>query len=176
MKKCLIVVDYQNDFVDGALGFEGASKIEDRIINLIEKYQHQQDDIIYTKDTHDDNYLNTEEGKNLPVKHCVKGTEGHAFRPRIDALVREEDTVFEKPTFPSLTLGNFLKEKAYTEIELVGLVSNICVLSNAVIAKAACPHAKISIDTAATASFDNTLHEKALDVLEGLHIHLTNRG
>lgn len=176
MKKCLIVVDYQNDFVDGALGFEKATKIEDRIVNLIEKYQSNKDDIIYTKDTHEDDYLDTEEGQNLPVKHCIKGSAGHNLRPRIEALVRPQDQIIEKPTFPSLELGEILKAAAYDAIELVGLVSNICVLSNAVIAKAACPNARIIIDTAATASFDESLHEKALDVLEGLHIHLKNRG
>ncbi len=176
MKKCLLVIDYQRDFVDGALGFDKALTIEPRIYDKIKAYKERHDDVIFTQDTHDDDYLDTEEGSHLPVQHCIKGTEGHEIMPRIAELIDEHDTMIEKHTFASLDLGILLKEAAYDEIELVGLVSNICVISNAIIAKAACPHARIIIDTAAIASFDESLHEKALDVMEGLHIHLKNRG
>ena len=176
MKKCLIVVDYQNDFVDGALGFDKAPTIEEKIIKKIKQYQENNQDVIYTQDTHDDDYLTTEEGRNLPIKHCIKGTNGHAFTPNIQALQKSGDRIFQKSSFPSLELGNYLKEKQYGAVELVGLVSNICVISNAIIAKSALPKATISVDVSATASFDETLHEKALDVMEGLHILLKNRG
>ncbi|MFA7561373.1 MAG: isochorismatase family protein, partial [Candidatus Izemoplasmatales bacterium] len=96
MKKCLIVVDYQNDFINGALGFETAPKIKDTIINKIKAYRASSDDIIFTMDTHDENYLNTEEGENLPVKHCVKGTPGHEIQSDVKALMSPEDKVFEK--------------------------------------------------------------------------------
>jgi nicotinamidase-related amidase len=172
MKKCLIVVDYQNDFVDGALGFAGADSIEDTIIDKITTYHHNNNDVIFTKDTHDDAYLDKEEGKNLPVKHCIKGTPGHDLRPRVKDAKNPNDTVFEKSTFPSLELGNYLKDKAYDIIELCGLVSHICVLSNAVIAKAACPNAHIIVDKNATKSYDETLHHKALDVMAGIHIDI----
>ncbi len=176
MKTCLIVVDYQNDFVDGALGFDGAAHIEARIADTIDHVRQMGGDIVFTMDTHDDDYLTTEEGKNLPVPHCVKGTIGHQLRPKIAAKKHDEDAVFEKPTFPSFDVAAYLKKGQYDLVKLVGLVSNICVISNAIMAKAALPNAKIVVDTAAIASFDANLHEKALDVMEGLHIHLENRG
>jgi nicotinamidase-related amidase len=172
MKKCLIVVDYQNDFVGGALGFAGADSIEDAIIKKIHDYHTRNDDVIFTKDTHDASYLDKEEGKNLPVEHCIKGTKGHDLRASVEAVKQDTDKVFEKPTFPSLELGNYLKDKPYDTIELCGLVSHICVLSNAVIAKAACPNAHIIVDKNATKSYDKTLHQKALDVMAGIHIDI----
>ncbi len=175
-RNCLIVVDMQNDFITGALGFDKAEDVVPPVVEKIKAYRKEGDDVIYTKDTHDETYLNTEEGSNLPVEHCVKGTEGHELHPDIKALKRPEETVFEKNTFPSLDLGSYLEEKDFDSVELVGLVSNICVLSNAVIAKAALPDAKIIVDASATASFDDTMHEKTLDILAGLHVHVKNRG
>jgi nicotinamidase-related amidase len=175
MKKCLIVVDYQNDFINGALGFETAPKIKDTIINKIKAYRASSDDIIFTMDTHDENYLNTEEGENLPVKHCVKGTPGHEIQSDVKALMSPEDEVFEKNTFPSLDLGLYLKNKDYEVVELCGLVSNICVISNAVIVKSALPNAHVVVDALATDSFDHPLHKKSLDVLEGLQVEVLNK-
>ena len=175
MKKCLIVVDFQNDFINGALGFEEAINIKDKIIEKIISYRTSGDEIIFTLDTHSDNYLNTEEGNNLPVKHCVKGTKGHELHQDILVLKSPKDKVFEKNTFPSLELGKYLEEKDYQLIELCGLVSNICVISNAVIAKSALPNAHIVVDALATESFDKTLHAKTLDVLEGLHVEVLNK-
>ncbi|MFP4478813.1 MAG: cysteine hydrolase family protein [Candidatus Izemoplasmatales bacterium] len=174
MKKCLIVIDYQNDFIDGALGFEGGLKIKNKILSKISSYRKNKDDIIFTKDTHDETYLQTEEGKHLDVIHCVKGTHGHELQRDVLALKTDEDVVFEKHTFPSLELGNYLKAKDYQEVELCGLVSNICVISNAIIAKAALPNAHIFVDALATASADEILHKKSLDVMEGLHIEVRN--
>lgn len=167
MKKLLIVVDYQNDFVCGSLGFDKAAALEEGILKKIAEYEN--DEIIYTLDTHGKNYMSTREGRNLPVAHCIKGTPGHGLYGRVkDALIGK--IFFEKNTFPSLELGKFLEGKAYNIIELCGLVSNICVLSNAVIAKAACPEAEIIVDSSLTASSDTALHKKALDVMRGLHI------
>lgn len=176
MKKCLIVVDMQNDFIDGALGFEKASHIASLVAEKINEARQQHYDILFTQDTHEDDYLTTVEGVHLPIKHCIKGTKGHALHDMIEAVKKDADLVFTKPTFPSLDLGNYLKEAQYDDIELCGLVSNICVLSNAVIAKSASPNAKISVDATLTASYDETLHEKALDILENLHIIVMNRG
>lgn len=175
MKKCLIVVDFQNDFIDGALGFEGADSIKELIIEKIRQYKNEKMDVIYTLDTHNDDYLDTEEGKNLPVVHCVVGTKGHRINSDVEKLIEENDKQFVKCSFPSLELGNYLKTKKYDEVELCGLVSNICVISNAVIVKSALPNAHIIVDSLATKSFDSVLHEKALDVLEGLHIEVKNR-
>jgi nicotinamidase/pyrazinamidase len=175
MKKCLIVVDFKNDFIDGALGFEGADSIKELIIKKIRQYKEEEMDVIYTLDTHHDDYLDTEEGKNLPVVHCVAGTKGHRINIDVEKLIEDNDKQFVKNAFPSLELGNYLKTKNYNVVELCGLVSNICVVSNAVIAKSALPNAHIIVDSLATKSFDPVLHEKALDVLEGLHIEVKNR-
>ena len=171
MKKLLIVVDFQNDFIDGSLGFPTAKNLIPVIRNKIEKYLENNDDIIYTLDTHYEDYLNTLEGKNLPVPHCILNTIGHEVNKECNFLDKAKK-VFMKNTFPSLELANYLKDKEYDSVELCGLVSNICVLSNAVMVKAALPNAKIFIDKTATDSFDKELEQKAYDVLKGLHIEI----
>ncbi|MBC5583761.1 cysteine hydrolase [Eggerthella guodeyinii] len=186
MKRLLIVVDYQNDFVDGALGFPGAEKLAGPIAAKIEAYRERVDEIVWTLDTHRRDYLETREGRNLPVEHCIEGTPGHALYGEIASLVRPMDEVFSKPTFGSAELFEWLRvaqlaaaelgKPPFESIELVGLVSNICVISNAVLAQAACPEVPIIVDAACTASFDPDLNEKALDVLEGLQVEVINRG
>lgn len=172
MEKCLIVVDFQNDFVDGSLGFENANDIENHICNLIEEYKSNGNDVIFTKDTHPENYMDLQEGKNLPIPHCIKGTPGHELYGRVKEL-SEGCEIFEKPTFPSLELGNYLATKNYDEVTLVGLVSNICVISNAIIAKAALPEAKIIVDKKGTDSFDKETQEKSFQVMaKGLQIEV----
>lgn len=121
--------------------------------------------------------METQEGRNLPVEHCIEGAPGHALYGRIAELIRPTDEVFEKPSFGSADLFEWLRaaQPPFKSIELVGLVSNICVISNAVLAKAACPEVPVIVDAACTASFDDSLNEKALDVLEGLQVQVTNR-
>ncbi|MGI5897039.1 MAG: cysteine hydrolase family protein [Oscillospiraceae bacterium] len=175
MKKLLIVVDYQNDFVSGSLGFDGGKAIEPNIVKKICAYRAAGNDILFTMDTHGADYRSTEEGRHLPVDHCIKGSTGWELTDTIATLRQPEDACFEKPTFPSLKLGEYLSGKDYDTVELVGLVSNICVLSNAVIAKAALPNAHIIVDASCTAGADQELHQKALDVMDGLHIEVTHR-
>lgn len=175
MKKLLIVVDYQNDFVDGALGFEGAEKYEPVICEKIEQYRNDGGDVIFTYDTHHDDYMETEEGKNLPVPHCMEDSDGFKLYGKVGELKADTDVSFRKPTFPSLEMGKYLEEKAYEYVELCGLVSNICVLSNAVIAKAALPDAHIVVDSKATGSMSAEMDEKTFDVLEGIHVEVLNR-
>ncbi len=168
--ECLVVVDYQNDFVNGALGFEGAEKLEDSIAEIIGKIRSKGGDIIFTLDTHDAAYLHTAEGIKLPVPHCISSTLGHELYGKIRSFVQSGDAVIYKPSFGSGELFELLKAKNYRKITLVGLVSNICVLSNAVIAKTACPEADVIVPAALTASSDKKLHEEALDVMRGLQI------
>lgn len=171
MKKLLIVVDYQHDFIDGTLGFPTASSIYPYINKLIHDYQVSGQDIVFTRDTHLENYLMTEEGKNLPIAHCIKATKGHRFYHELESL-SETYPVFEKSTFGSSALLKYLESKDYEEITLVGLVTHICIISNAVIAKAGLPQAHIVVETKGVASFDAELEKKALDVLIGLHVEL----
>lgn len=171
-KKALIVVDFQKDFVDGALGFDGAETLDQLILERITEYEKNGHDVIYTYDTHGLDYMTTEEGKNLPVIHCIKGEEGWQLYGQVGAHHRENDTDFYKETFGSLDLGNYLREKKYDQIELCGLVSSICVLSNAVIAKSACPNAHIMVDSTLTGAGDKEMNKKALEVLSNLHVEI----
>ena len=173
MKKLLIVVDYQNDFVNGSLGFENAPKLEKRIVELIKKYKENNDEVIYTMDTHYDDYLNTYEGQNLPVKHCIEGTVGWQLYGETKDLLSDA-LCFKKQTFPSFELGEYLKDKEYSSITLAGLVSHICVISNAIIVKATNPNTPIYIDLEATSSVDLETHQKCIDVMKSMHFQFLN--
>ena len=176
MKKLLLVVDYQKDFVDGALGFAGAEKLDWPIAEKIAAYRAAGDDVAFTLDTHQENYLDTQEGRKLPVPHCLMNSEGwQLYGKTAEALDRARDMVICKPAFPSLWLGSWLKEQKYERIELVGLVSYLCVLSNALMVKAALSEAEIVVDASCTAGPDPTLHEKALDLMEALQMTVINR-
>lgn len=172
MKKLLVVVDYQNDFVDGALGFDGAEQIEDEIVKLIDQFERNNDFVVFTMDTHERDYLSTTEGKNLPAEHCIKGTDGWKITERLQDYAKKHP-VFEKHTFGSLDLGNYIRgiSTIIDEVYLVGLVSNICVISNAIIAKAALnKFSRVYVVKNATASFDEDMQQKGFDILENLHI------
>lgn len=175
MKKCLIVVDYQNDFVSGALGFPEAVALEERIADKIQEYRNNGDEVMFTFDTHTREYLLTREGRNLPVPHCIGGTEGHKLYGKVAELCDQEDWCFIKYTFGSDALYDFLKQHRYERIELVGVVTNICVISNAVLAKTAQPETDILVDASCVASNDRALNGKALDVMESLQIKITGR-
>lgn len=173
MKKCLVVVDYQNDFVSGSLGFEKAKELDSEIANLIEKYHNNSDDVVFTLDTHYDDYMNTNEGKYLPVPHCIKGTIGHNLYGKVSHSVKESDLLFEKNTFGSDKLFEYLKNNRYSSIELVGVVTNICVISNAVIAKTAQPETEIIVNKNLVASNDDKLNDEALSVMSSFQIKIT---
>lgn len=173
MKKCLVVVDYQNDFVSGSLGFEKAKELDSEIAKLIEKYHNNSDDVVFTLDTHYDDYMNTNEGKSLPVPHCIKGTFGHNLYGKVSHSVKESDLLFEKNTFGSDKLFEYLKNNRYSSIELVGVVTNICVISNAVIAKTAQPETEIIVNKNLVASNDDKLNDEALSVMSSFQIKIT---
>lgn len=175
MKKLLVVVDYQNDFVEGSLGFPEAKTLEDKICEKIKEYYDQQQDVVFTLDTHDDSYLTTEEGLNLPIKHAIKGTFGWQLYGKVKNMMKSPDQGIEKDTFGSRKLASYLQAKKYDEIELVGIITNMCVIANAIIAKTYNPNAKIIVDAECTASNDYQLHNKALDVMESLQIKIKNR-
>ena len=175
MKRLLLVIDYQRDFVDGALGFPGAEALDRPIADKIHAYRAAGDEIAFTMDTHGPDYLQTQEGKKLPLPHCTAESEGWQLYGETAKAARSGDIYFSKPTFPSLELGNWLREQAYDQVELCGLVSYICVLSNAAMAKAALPEAELLVDARCTAGADPKLHQEALDMLECLHVTVINR-
>lgn len=170
MKKALVVVDYQIDFVNGALGFAGAEILDSLIVGKINEYRKDGGKVIFTLDTHTEDYLNTAEGKKLPVPHCIKGTEGHKLYGKTAECMRPEDTVIEKPSFGSLELIRVLQDGGFDEVELCGLVTDICVVSNAMIAKAALPEARVVVDSKTCASFDKNRHNAALEVMKSVQV------
>lgn len=171
MKKLLIVVDYQEDFVTGSLGFEKAKYLEKGIVQKVKEYEENNDDIVFTLDTHNADYLQTEEGIYLPVEHCIKGTSGHKLYGQLKDIAANHLT-FEKSTFPSHELLSYLLNKDYDYIELCGVVTNICVISNAVIAKAAKPLAHIVVNQKLCASNDEEMEQKSLEVMKNLQIEI----
>ena len=177
MNRYLFVIDYQNDFVDGVLGFPGAEKLDAKIAAKVRAYGKGH--VLFTRDTHFQNYLDTREGRNLPVIHCVKGSEGwQVYGQTAKALAEVEAPAIDKLSFgmdvTDPATSAVLPEQA-DEIELVGLVSNICVVSNAVVLQSRYPEATILVDAACTDSFDKALHEKVLDVLAGFQVKVVNR-
>lgn len=173
MKKILIIVDMQNDFIDGALGSKEAVKI----VNACEKkILDFSGDIFVTLDTHTDDYLNTREGKYLPIPHCIKGTDGHRLNPKIEkALSGKNYTIVEKPAFGSVELPNLILEKTRDEdfeIELFGLCTDICVVSNAIILKASFPETDISVFASCCAGVTPEKHNSALETMRSCQINI----
>ena len=176
MKKLLLVIDYQRDFVDGVLGFPGAEALDGPIAARIAACRAAGGDVAFTFDTHGADYLDTQEGRKLPVPHCIAGSPGWALYGETSrALDPARDKCIRKSAFPSLELGDWLRTQSYEQVELAGLVSYLCVLSNAVVVKAALPEAELTVDAACTAGPDPALHEKALDLLEALQVTVINR-
>ena len=177
MNRYLFVIDYQNDFVDGALGFPGAENLDEKIAAKVRSYGKGK--VLFTRDTHFENYLDSREGRNLPVVHCIKGSQGwQVYGETAKALAEVEAPGIDKLVFgmdvTDPATAAVLPESA-DEIELVGLVSNICVVSNAVVLQSKYPEATIIVDAACTDSFDKSLHEKVLDVLAGFQVKVINR-
>ena len=174
MRKCLIVVDYQKDFVSGSLGFPKAAELDSRIAAKIKDYHAHGDVVLFTIDTHDTEYLESREGRYLPITHCRKGTEGHSLFGQTGREKMDTDICFEKSAFGSDALYEYLKRTPFSHIELVGVVSNICVISNAILAKTAQPETDISVDAACIASNNSSLQEAAIDVMRSLQIDIMN--
>ena len=175
MKKLLVVVDYQKDFVDGSLGFPRAAALENAICSKIEEYRAEGAEVVFTFDTHGTDYLRTQEGRNLPVEHCLKGSDGWELYGKVAGYRLPGDRVFEKPAFGSMELAEYIRAGSYDEVELCGLVSNICVLSNAILAKAALPEAVVMVDAACTDCMDPQMNQKTMDILEGVQVKVINR-
>lgn len=163
MKKALIVVDMQNDFVTGSLGNAEAVKIVPKVLQKIKTAKSKGVDVIFTRDTHHENYLDTNEGRHLPVVHCIEGSEGWQI---VDALQSEAELIFNKPTFASQALVDFAKTKDYDAIELVGLCTDICVVCNALLIKSALPEAAVSVDASCCAGVTPDSHQAALKTME----------
>ena len=169
--KYLIVVDMQNDFITGSLGTKEAEAILPKVIEKVKSFDGT---VIYTKDTHREDYLSTQEGKNLPVEHCIKGTKGWEIREEIAELL-DGAIIVDKPSFGSLKLAELLYEenkKEELEIELIGLCTDICVVSNAILLKAKMPEVKISVDASCCAGVTPESHTAALETMKMCQINI----
>jgi len=167
----LIVVDMQNDFIDGALGTAEAVQIVDRVTEEISKDCYDQ--VIATLDTHEENYMQTLEGKYLPVPHCIDGSEGWKIRKEImDALEKRNALLIKKPTFGSEVLVEKIKELQPDTITLVGLCTDICVISNALLLRAACRNTEMCVIQDCCAGVTLEKHEAALKVMESCQIQV----
>lgn len=175
MKKILIVVDYQKDFVTGSLGFPDSQSLEKPITDKINKYRALGYEVAFTFDTHHENYMHTREGRYLPVPHCIIGTEGWELYGQVGKNFKPEDKVFLKSTFGSGELFDFLRGSGYNSVELVGVVTDICVISNAVLARTALPEADIIVDAACTSAADPEKLNAAFSVLKSIHTIILNR-
>ena len=168
MKKLLIVIDMQNDFVFGSLGTAEARAILPTLSALVDGWRALGEEIVFTRDTHGKDYLSTQEGKNLPVPHCEKGTDGWQI---VEGLHKGE-RVFDKPVFGSEELVAYVRAGGYQEITMVGVCTDICVLSNAVLVKTACPEAVVRVVANACAGVSPAAHEAALQVLRSLQVEI----
>ena len=164
MSKVLVVVDMQNDFINGALGTAEAVAIVPKVAEKIKNFDGT---VLYTRDTHEENFMETQEGKNLPVPHCIRGTEGWQIRTELQQAGAE---VVDKPTFGSRILAEKLvemnREEAIESITLIGLCTDICVISNAFVIKAFLPETPIIVDAACCAGVTPESHERALEAMK----------
>ena len=175
MRKILVVVDMQKNFIDGALGTKEAQAILGPVLEKMKSYRKP--DIYATRDTHGRDYLTTAEGKKLPVEHCIQGTEGWMLHPEVEALV-EPSQIVDKPTFGSLDLAlrlNQRNQKTPLEVELVGLCTDICVVSNALLFKAFLPETPISVDASCCAGVTPESHAAALETMEMCQVEVTGK-
>jgi len=170
MTKILIVVDMQNDFIDGALGSKEAVAIVPYVKEVIENFDGK---VFFTRDTHFENYMETQEGKNLPVPHCIKGTDGWQIRAELDALRKTEP--IDKVTFGSKDLVDILsKENDIESITFVGLCTDICVISNVMLVKAFFPEIPLIVDAKGCAGVSPESHERALDAMKVCQVKVIN--
>ena len=171
-KKVLIVIDMQNDFVDGSLGTKEAQAIA---ANVVSKAKNFDGEVIFTRDTHGEDYMETQEGKFLPVKHCICGTKGWEVIPELEAVRRERGAhCYDKPTFGSVRLAQDLKEEfgrgELESVELIGVCTDICVISNALLIKANMPELTVAVDAVCCAGVTPGKHEAALETMRSCQV------
>lgn len=171
MSKVLIVVDMQNDFVSGSLGTKEATQIVEYVKEKIENFDG---DVYFTRDTHQENYLETNEGKHLPVKHCIENTWGWQIIDELKPLSEKSKAIFNKPTFGYKEFPEKLKQltNQIESIELCGLCTDICVVSNALLLKANYPDIQMVVDSKACAGVSVETHEAALKTMKMCQIEI----
>lgn len=174
MKKTLIVIDMQNDFIDGALGTKEAQAIVPNVKKKIEEYKSRGDEIIFTRDTHYENYLKTNEGKNLPVEHCIENTYGWNVVKELDIAECEHinKITFGHPYWDIIKDDENILARFFNEIEIIGVCTDICVVSNALILKALYPEINITVDASCCAGVTPESHQAALTTMKMCQINV----
>ena len=155
----------QNDFIDGSLGTKEATQIVGNVKAKIERYRDCGYEVIFTRDTHHENYMDTNDGKHLPVVHCIEGTDGWQIR---DGLVKEGELIIDKPSFGYMDWSKY----SFEEVELVGLCTDICVVSNALLLRRKYPAAQITVVAKACAGLSEEKHKAALEVMKSCLINI----
>lgn len=168
-KKLLVVVDMQNDFIGGALGTKEAQNILPAVRARIADARKEGEVVVFTRDTHGEEYLSTQEGKNLPVPHCIAGTAGHEIAA---GLCLAGERVFDKPAFGSIELAAYVKERGFAAVELVGVCTDICVISNALLIKAFCPEAEVCVRAGCCAGVTPQSHQTALAAMRACQVKI----
>lgn len=173
-EKYLVVVDMQNDFITGSLGTKEAEAI---VGFVADKVQNFEGTVIFTRDTHETDYLQTQEGKNLPVEHCIRGTEGWELAAELEKLrIARNSTVYDKTSFGSIALAEDLKKSAdkkkLDSVELVGICTDICVVSNALLIKAYLPEVPVIVDSSCCAGVTPEKHAAALETLKSCQVKI----
>lgn len=171
MKKLLVVVDMQKDFIDGSLGTKEAVEIVPRVV---EKISNWDGEVVFTRDTHKQEYLETNEGLNLPVLHCIEGTPGWEISSAVLNAAKGDKKIYNKDTFGSKELAMDLSKQGAEEVELIGLCTDICVISNALLIKAFLPEAKIRVDAFCCAGVTEKSHRNALETMKVCQIEVDN--
>lgn len=165
MKKLLVVVDMQNDFVTGALANTEAQKIVGDINEYVKNFDGE---VVFTRDTHQPNYMETQEGSKLPVVHCIEGTEGWQIVDGID--VPANANIFNKPTFGSVDLANYIKNNGFDYVEFCGVCTGICVISNVALAKAFCPETTVKVIERLCACVTPDTHKTAINAMKTFQV------
>ena len=168
-KKLLVVVDMQNDFIGGALGTQEAQSILPAVRARIADARKEGEEVAFTRDTHGEDYLSTQEGKNLPVPHCIAGTAGHEIAA---GLCLAGERVFDKPAFGSIELAAYVKERGFAAVELVGVCTDICVISNALLVKAFGPEAEVCVRAGCCAGVTPQSHQTALAAMRACQVKI----
>ena len=168
-KKLLVVVDMQNDFIGGVLGTKEAQSILPAVRARIADARKEGEEVAFTRDTHGEEYLSTKEGKNLPVPHCIAGTAGHEIAA---GLCLAGERVFDKPAFGSIELAAYVKERGFAAVELVGVCTDICVISNALLIKAFCPEAEVCVRAGCCAGVTPQSHQTALAAMRACQVKI----
>lgn len=169
MKQVLIVVDMQEDFIFGSLGSREARSILPAVRKRIEAFREEGGNVVFTRDTHGADYLSTQEGKYLPVVHCVKDTKGWQIA---EGLFKDGDKIFDKPAFGSPLLAEFVRKEGFLRVELIGVCTDICVVSNALLIKAFCPEAEVCVRADCCAGTTPGAHNAALETMRSCQVEI----